>query len=63
LTPEARARQSIDALLVAAGWAVRDLKHARHAGIAAKGDRRRSIIREIKSEGDVRNDVFGNSLK
>jgi hypothetical protein len=29
LTPEARARQSIDALLVAAGWAVLDLKQAR----------------------------------
>jgi type I site-specific restriction endonuclease len=29
LTPEARARQSIDALLVAAGWAVQDLRQAR----------------------------------
>jgi hypothetical protein len=29
LTPEARARQSIDALLVAAGWGVQDLKQAR----------------------------------
>jgi hypothetical protein len=28
LTPEARARQSIDALLVAAGCAVQDLMHA-----------------------------------
>jgi hypothetical protein len=28
LTPKARARQSIDGLLVAAGWAVQDLKHA-----------------------------------
>ncbi len=27
-TPEARARQTIDALLAAAGWAVQDLKHA-----------------------------------
>lgn len=26
MTPEARARQSIDVLLIAAGWAVQDLK-------------------------------------
>ncbi len=61
--PEARARHSIDALLIAADWAVQDLKHERHARITAKGDRHRSIIREIKSEGDVRNDAFDNSLK
>jgi hypothetical protein len=29
LTPEARARHSIDALLIAAGWAVHDLKPSR----------------------------------
>ena len=29
MTPEARARQSTDALLIAAVWAVQDLKQAR----------------------------------
>ncbi len=29
MTPEARAQQSIDALLIAAGWAVQDLRQAR----------------------------------
>lgn len=34
MTPEARARQNIDALLAAAGWAVQDLKQANiHASL------------------------------
>jgi hypothetical protein len=37
LTPEARARQSIDALLNAAGWAAQDLKQANiHAALEMK---------------------------
>ena len=44
MTPEARARQSIDALLVAAGWAVQDLKQANiHAALGV-------AIREFQLE-------------
>lgn len=50
MTPEARARQSIDALLVAAGWAVQDLKQAR---IVAEVDRHLSMIREVEAEVDA----------
>jgi hypothetical protein len=50
LTPEARARQSIDALLVAAGWVVQDLKQAR---IVAAVERQPSVIREVEVEVDA----------
>lgn len=47
MTPEARARQSIDALLVAAGWAVQDLMEG---AIVTGFGRRLSMIREVKAE-------------
>jgi uncharacterized membrane protein (DUF2068 family) len=50
LTPEARARQSIDALLDAAGWAVWGLMQAR---IVAEVDRHLPIIREVEVEVDT----------
>lgn len=50
MTPEARARQSTDALLIAAGWAVQDLKRGRILGEVV---RRLSIIREVKADVDA----------
>jgi hypothetical protein len=50
LTPEARARQSIDALLVAACWGV---EHLMQGASLADFDRRLFIIREVEAEVDA----------
>jgi hypothetical protein len=50
LTPEARARQGIDALLVAAGWAI---EHVTLVRVIGKVDRHFSTIREVEAEVPV----------
>ena len=67
MTPEARARQTIDALLMQAGWHVCNMADANiHAArglpilplevqvrIVAEADRRLSLVRGVENEVDV----------
>jgi hypothetical protein len=50
LTPEAHARQSIGALLFAAGWGAENLQPTR---IFAEFERHLSIAREVEAEVDA----------
>lgn len=53
MTPQARARQTIDALLVTAGWNVCNASGATQIRIVAKVDRHLSIAREVEAEVDT----------
>ena len=53
MTPEARARQTIDALLVAEGWHVCNVAGVTQIRIVAEVDRRLSIVREVEAEVDT----------
>ena len=53
MTPEARARQTIDALLVAAGWHVCNVAGATQIRIVAEVNRHPSIIREVEAAVDT----------
>lgn len=54
MTPEAKARQTIDALLVAAGWYVCDVVYGMWARIVAEIGRRPSIVREVEVDTNLR---------
>ena len=53
MTPEAKARQNIDALLVAAGWHVCNLAEAMQVRVVAEVDRHLSVVREVEAEVDI----------
>ena len=53
MTPEAKARQTIDALLVAAGWHVCDVAGATQIRIVTEVDRHLSIVREVEAKVDA----------
>ena len=49
MMPEAKARQSIDALLVAAGWYVCNVADAMQVRIVAEANYHSSIVHEVKA--------------
>ena len=53
MTPEAKARQNIDALLVASGWHVCNVADVPEIGVVVEVDRHLSIVREVEAEVDT----------
>jgi hypothetical protein len=71
MTPEAKARQNIDALLVASGWHVRNVAEAIQIRVVADANRHLSIVHEVEAEVDtnlqrapaLRNSVLAKSFE
>lgn len=53
MTPEAKARQNIDALLVASGWHVCNVADVPEIGVVVEVDRHLSIVREVGADCDA----------
>ena len=54
MTPEAKARQTIDALLVAAGWHVCSAADGTQERIVAEVGHHLSIVREVKADTNLK---------
>jgi hypothetical protein len=54
MTPEAKARQNLDALLVAAGWHVCNVADATQVRIVAEVECHPSIVRDVEVDTNLK---------